>query len=192
MRHRTRTCVAGRALDRIPYGSGMTTGPGTGDGIDPYAVLKVPRTADTATISATFRALARLYHPDVHPGPQAQEQMARLNTAWSILRDPVRRAAWDHQHDSLSPTSHALSRPHVTAMRGTAEPDTCQWVRGPNGEGAAGPPPGRPSGSVLHFGRHKCWTIGEIARVDPGYLRWLAARPEGRPYLSEIEAAIGR
>jgi curved DNA-binding protein CbpA len=170
----------------------MAPGPGSDDGMDPYAVLKVPRSAETPTIAATYRALARLYHPDVHPGPEAQEHMARLNAAWAILRDPARRAAWDHEHDFLAPTSHALSRPQVTTVREAPTPDACTWERGPNGEGAAGPPPGRPAGSMLHFGRHKCWTIGEIARVDPGYLRWLAARPEGRPYLAEIEAIVGR
>ena len=39
-----------------------------------------------------------------------------------------------------------------------------------DGTGGAGRPPGRPSGSVLTFGRHLGWSIGEIARVDPGYL----------------------
>lgn len=64
------------------------------------------------------------------------------------------------------------------------------WRRGPNGEGAAGPPPGRPKGSVLPFGRHIGWSLGEIARVDPGYLQWLAARPDGVPYRTEIETIL--
>ena len=34
----------------------------------------------------------------------------------------------------------------------------------PDGHGAAGPPPGRPSGSVLNFGRYAGWSLGEIAR----------------------------
>lgn len=64
------------------------------------------------------------------------------------------------------------------------------WHRGPAGEGAAGPPPGRPQGSVLPFGRHIGWSLGEVARVDPGYLQWLAARPEGELYQAEIEALL--
>ena len=52
-----------------------------------------------------------------------------------------------------------------------------------DGTGGAGPPPGRPSGSVLDFGRHIGWSIGEIARFDPGYLEWLEAPPRG-PSLS--------
>jgi hypothetical protein len=66
-----------------------------------------------------------------------------------------------------------------------------QWRRGPNGEGAAGPPPGPRSGSVLPFGRHIGWSVGEIARADPGYLVWLKERREGAPYRAEIEALLG-
>jgi len=59
-----------------------------------------------------------------------------------------------------------------------------------DGTGGAGAPPGRPSGSVLDFGRHIGWSLGEIARVDPGYLQWLAERPEAEPYLDEIDAIL--
>ena len=59
-----------------------------------------------------------------------------------------------------------------------------------DGTGGAGPPPGRPSGSVLRFGRHLGWSLGEIARVDPGYLEWLEARREGQPYLDEIDELL--
>jgi hypothetical protein len=40
---------------------------------------------------------------------------------------------------------------------------------------------------VLPFGRHIGWSIGEIARIDPGYLAWLQPRREGEPYREEIE-----
>ncbi|MDQ3128726.1 MAG: hypothetical protein M3Q66_09790, partial [Chloroflexota bacterium] len=56
--------------------------------------------------------------------------------------------------------------------------------------GIAGPPPGRPSGPVLQFGIFAGWSIGEIARRDPGYLAWLAERTEGQPHLAAIEALL--
>ena len=56
--------------------------------------------------------------------------------------------------------------------------------------GAAGPPPGRPSGSALNFGRFEGWTLGEIARVDPEYLEWLSRMPIGRPYQAEIDLLL--
>jgi len=162
----------------------------TDDHFDPYAALGVTRGADTQAILAAYRAQARRHHPDIAPGPGAQQRMADLNAAWAILRDPVRRAAWDEVNGLAAYASHALHRPHVTTSRVDPTPGTCTWRRGPDGEGAAGPPPGRPSGSVLTFGRHMCWSIGEIARADPGYLRWLAARQEGRPFRAEIEATL--
>jgi molecular chaperone DnaJ len=55
-----------------------------------------------------------------------------------------------------------------------------------------GRPPGRPAGSVLNFGRHVGWSLGEIARVDPGYLVWLAERREGARYRAEIDALLAR
>lgn len=61
-----------------------------------------------------------------------------------------------------------------------------------DGTGGAGPAPGRPSGSVLGFGRHIGWSLGEVARVDPGYLEWLEGRPEGRPLLDEIDELLVR
>jgi hypothetical protein len=59
-----------------------------------------------------------------------------------------------------------------------------------DGTGGAGPAPGHPSGSVLDFGRHVGWSLGEIARVDPGYLIWLAERPDGARYRDEIDALL--
>jgi len=58
------------------------------------------------------------------------------------------------------------------------------------GLGAAGPPPGRPSGSVLNFGRYSGWSLGEIARYDLEYIEWLDRTPIGRTYREEIDAIL--
>ena len=60
----------------------------------------------------------------------------------------------------------------------------------PDGLGAAGPPPGRPSGSVLNFGRYAGWSIGEIGRRDLEYLEWLDRAPIGRQYRDEIDGIL--
>jgi hypothetical protein len=67
-----------------------------------------------------------------------------------------------------------------------------EWHNAPDGTGAAGEPPGPLSGSVLPFGRFIAWSIGEIARYDPGYLDWLDQRREGAPYRGEIDAVLKR
>lgn len=62
----------------------------------------------------------------------------------------------------------------------------------PDGLGAAGPPPGRPSGSVLNFSRYSGWSLGEIARQDLEFIEWLDRTPIGRPYRDEIDAILRR
>ncbi len=58
------------------------------------------------------------------------------------------------------------------------------------GTGAAGPPPGNPSGSRLNFGRYAGWTLGEVARTDLEYLEWLDRVPIGRIYQAEIDVLL--
>jgi len=62
----------------------------------------------------------------------------------------------------------------------------------PDGLGAAGPPPGDPSGSVLNFGRYAGWSIGEIGRLDLDYIEWLDRMPIGRPYRDELDVILRR
>jgi curved DNA-binding protein CbpA len=63
-------------------------------------------------------------------------------------------------------------------------------MRTADGTGAAGPPPGNPSGSTLNFGRYAGWSLGEIARYDLEYIEWLDRTPIGRPYRDEIDGIL--
>lgn len=65
-------------------------------------------------------------------------------------------------------------------------------MRRPDGDGAAGPPPGRPSGSLINFGRYSGWSLGEIAGRDLEYLEWLDRMTIGRPYRDEIDVILRR
>jgi curved DNA-binding protein CbpA len=160
---------------------------------DPYAILGVPPGASAEQIASAYRRLARQHHPDVSGMSGAEQRMAEINAAWTLLRDPAKRAAWDAEHGArfgsdrpnggYEPDAGTTGVPWPTTV---PRPRTATWRRGPAGEGAAGPPPGNPRGSVLPFGRHIGWSLGEIARIDPGYLTWLASRPEGAPYRAEI------
>ncbi len=167
---------------------------------DPYAVLQVARNAELVVIQAAYRALARRLHPDLSDDPSAQVKMAELNRAWEILGDATRRAEYDRTRWTSRPSSGGMasSPPASPWTAGTARPatdptaDRPAWRMGPAGEGAAGPPPGNPSGSVLDFGRHIGWSMGEIARYDPGYLEWLERQPDGRRYREEIDRTLRR
>ena len=158
---------------------------------DPYAILGVDRSATDTVIAAAHRRLARTFHPDV-AGDSATSDMMRINAAFDRIRDRKRRVR--HAAEEAEELGYAPPRSDPTHgnAAGTVRPHegSSRWSPPRDGTGGAGKPPGRPSGSVLEFGRHIGWSIGEIARVDPGYLVWLEERPEGRPYLEEIDRIL--
>ena len=87
-----------------------------------------------------------------------------------------------------------------TSGRSTQGGGYDESMRAAEGFGAAGPPPGRPSGRVLDFGRYAGWSLGEVARHDIEYIEWLDRAPIGRNYrararrhpAAERPAAVGR
>jgi curved DNA-binding protein CbpA len=129
---------------------------------DAYSVLGVRPGADDEAIAIAYRSLARRYHPDV-AGDSGTRRMMHINAAFDAIRTAERRVGYERAH-----------RPPPKR----------------DGTGGAGPPPGRPAGSVLDFGRHVGWSLGEVARVDPGYLVWLAERREGAQYREEIDTLL--
>lgn len=204
------------------------------DPLDPYKTLQVDPEADPEVIQAAYRRLARKYHPDVMPGPDAATRMVAINRAWALLEDPDARAAYDRER-----AERATRERRRTTGRGAGRPDdTEDSPTGPSaggtaprrspprdaeaprpadtsrdrtsgrstvgsgydprtmgareGFGAAGPPPGNPSGSVLTFGRYAGWSIGELGRRDIEYLEWLDRVPIGRPYRDEIDQILRR
>ena len=170
---------------------------------DAYAVLGVEPSVDDDVILDAYRSLARRFHPDI-AGERATKRMMRINAAFDQLRDPVRRAEYDLELDEIDPARAAAARRRPqhhdpaspvqaeAAHRTAAAYHTYDRPSQRDGTGAAGRPPGRPSGTVLDFGRHKGWSMGEIARVDPGYLVWLADRPEGGRFVEEIDTVLRR
>ncbi len=62
---------------------------------DPYAALGIPAGASRDHAARAHRRLAKQFHPDVNPGRAAAERMRRINEAWRILSDPVRRSRHD-------------------------------------------------------------------------------------------------
>ena len=181
--------------------------------------------------------------------------MVRINQAWEMLKEPIRRAAVDRARTRSAgaaarvaadegagacrvtrpgprrrpaavptrhpPSGHAGARaaggaPPTWGFPGMADPGDADfrarpqyvspnWTSGRSqnghgydpgtmgsaqGDGAAGPPPGNPSGSLLTFGRYTGWSLGEIARSDLEYLEWLDRMPIGRTYQAEIDGLL--
>lgn len=141
-----------------------------------YQVLQVDPGADADVISTVYRRLAQRYHPDRDPSQTAQAKMRELNQAYAVLKDPDERAKYDAELQARRDrraTDRLVRRPAPGVS-----PDA------PYGE--AGPPVGRPSGTVLDFGRYRGWSLGQIALYDPDFLEWLERSPTGRHLRTEI------
>lgn len=186
------------------------------DPIDPYKTLQVDSEAEDEVIQAAYRRLARKYHPDLADGAEAAARMAAINAAWEIIGDPDARRAFDLKR-SAGAASPDTPRPATAPRASSAPPSASGSGSGPTarepeivspdwtpgrssqgsgydesmhtaqGHGAAGPPPGRPSGTVLSFGRYAGWSLGEVARHDLEYIEWLDRAPIGRNYRQEID-----
>jgi curved DNA-binding protein CbpA len=204
---------------------------------DPYKVLQVDPEADPEIIALVYRRLARKFHPDVSPGPEAAARMLEINRAMEVLGDPLLRETFDRERAGRERPARSASGPHPgsggearpgpsagstgVASDGRAgaagggpaaapiRPQTVSrdWTSGrsthgggydpsrmrtADGEGAAGPPPGDPSGTVLNFGRYAGWSLGEIARKDLEYLEWLDRMAIGRAYREELDGLLRR
>jgi len=114
---------------------------------DPYRVLDVPRDATRAELKRRWRELAREHHPDRAAGDAAEQhrltaRMARINAAFDLLDDPVRRARYD--------SSPAARRAEQDAWRsGGGRGSGPSWAAdGPGARRASGPPPPPPTRPV--------------------------------------------
>jgi len=135
---------------------------------DPYRVLQVTPAAEQEVVNAAYRALALKYHPDRDPSSAAARRMAELNQAYAMVRDAARRASFHGgQGRASSPTSSTMS---------STPP----------------PPRGASAGTRLEFGRYVGWTLRDLARRDPDYLRWLSRHASGIRYRTEIYQILGR
>lgn len=61
-----------------------------------YEILGLPDSASTALIKRRYRELVRKYHPDVAADKVTSHLLfLRINEAYEVLKDPVRRKAYD-------------------------------------------------------------------------------------------------
>jgi curved DNA-binding protein CbpA len=139
---------------------------------DAYRVLQVHPEAEDVVIQSAYRALARIYHPDGQSSDPGR--MAQLNEAYEHLRDPGRRRAYDARL--------RMTRAHAVPI--VPAPQRVQ-------AGAAYAPHAAPD-RVLDFGRYSGWRIGDLARHDPDYLRWLCRHSSGLRFRDAIVRVLPR
>jgi curved DNA-binding protein len=62
---------------------------------DYYAILGLQKTASADEIKASYRKLARKYHPDVSKEKDAEAKFKEVAEAYQTLKDPEKRGAYD-------------------------------------------------------------------------------------------------
>ena len=134
--------------------------------VDPYRILQVAPQAEQEVIQAAYRALALKYHPDRDGTTYAQRRMLQINAAYALLRDDAARSAWDRSQREGGQAPTRVSN--------------------------AAPPRSQAAGTRVSFGRYAGWTLRDLARQDPEYLRWLSRHSSGIAYRTEIYQILGR
>jgi curved DNA-binding protein CbpA len=152
------------------------------------------------------------------PGRRAAHDLSRRLAARDAERGAATSAQPASEGDRQQPSSSASSSgphggrstppgPGAGAPPRRPETVSSDWTSGrssqgggydpgemgsPDGLGAAGPPPGDPTGPVLNFGRYAGWSVGEIARRDLDYIEWLDRMPIGRTYRDDLDGILRR
>ena len=72
---------------------------------DYYEVLGIDKSADDAAIKKAYRAQAKKYHPDLHPGDaEAEKNFKEVNEAYAVLSDSEKKAKYDqYGHAAFDP-----------------------------------------------------------------------------------------
>jgi tetratricopeptide (TPR) repeat protein len=63
--------------------------------IDLYKTLGISKTSSLREVKNAYRDLAKKYHPDVNKSSEAAREMQKINAAYSVLGDPIKRAEYD-------------------------------------------------------------------------------------------------
>lgn len=95
---------------------------------DYYAILGVSKDARAEEIKASYRKLAKRYHPDLHPGDkEAEARFKEINEAYATLGDTGTKAKYDldrRKEAEKARTSQAANqRPKKAASRAPVNPD---------------------------------------------------------------------
>lgn len=110
-----------------------------------YDTLQVAQNADPAVIRASYRALSQQYHPDRNQNDldRANRYMKRINEAYDVLSDPVRRAQYDRiikAQEAAAQNALKGYSPRASESHHKSNPNTGPATTGPKASPVASSP----------------------------------------------------
>jgi curved DNA-binding protein CbpA len=143
---------------------------------NPYQVLDVRPDASNAAVKRRWRELAREHHPDRAAGDSAEAarltaRMARINSAYDLLRDPIRRAQFDSSAEGRRARSGGADTPFE------ADSDTSVDPRTPYGP----PPPPRTKPVTARFDTSSTLRPRNTRTAEQAAQQRQGARLRGQP-----------
>ena len=86
-----------------------------------YTILGLTETATDEQIKQAYRALAKQYHPDLHPGDAAcARKFAQINEAMEQIGDPVKRKEYDNKRKAEEKRAEAAKAAGGAAANASA------------------------------------------------------------------------
>jgi len=173
---------------------------------DYYKVLQVDPEASPEVITAAYKTLAKRFHPETDLTGVHEIRLAELTRAYGVLRDAAARQRYDlEREDRLHPVGPGPEREPMLMPSVVAPPQRHTSADGtPDGDAMLArsangwtPPPTSAEVSMsagdlrLDFGRYAGWSLYDLAKKDPAYLRWLARHSSGLRFRREISRVLG-
>jgi curved DNA-binding protein CbpA len=143
-----------------------------------YRILQVDPDADPDVIAAAYRALATRLHPDRDFSGVDEYRMTELNRAYAVLRDPDQRHAYDRSLEGADARYDKRVPMGPGPVPASAGGSLSRRIHAPDPDGL--------EGIRLDFGRYEGWSLGDLLRTDPDYLRWLSRHSSGIRYRGAI------
>ena len=167
--------------------------------MDPHGVLGLPPGATPEDVTATYRQLAKEWHPDRGGGRAAERRMAEINAAYDLLRaqdwtargGPPRPPAAGGQGAWLAP---AIRGALGHELLGVLEPDEKVWLVTPTTTWAS------PQALLAASDRRLLWLLDDAVTGRVQTLRFAAIaavehslrRPRRRVATLRVRAHNGR
>ena len=174
---------------------------------DYYKVLQVDPEASPDVITAAYKTLAKRLHPETDLTGVHEIRMAELERAYGVLKDARTRQRYDIEREELlnpvgpgnepepvlTPVLVAPPQRHTSAD-GTPDGDT-MLARYASDRALAPMTSAEVSLAagdlILDFGRYQGWSLYDLAKKDPAYLKWLARHSSGLRFRREIARVLG-